>query len=86
YHHSVIKEGRWSIGVSSEPLECSFKKPIEYLCVHLHEITKAAETEEPEATAECNNAIKEAIRGVQDAVTSINEHLEVRCEIVALEI
>ncbi|CAH1435886.1 unnamed protein product [Lactuca virosa] len=43
-------------------------------------------TEEAEADAEYDNAMKEAIQGVQDAVTTINEHLEeVRYEIAALE-
>ncbi|KAK8575652.1 hypothetical protein V6N13_033097 [Hibiscus sabdariffa] len=65
---------------------CLFKKPMEHECVHLHEITEAAGTEEAEANAEYDNALKEAIRGVQDAVTTINEHLEeVRYEIAALE-
>ena len=52
--------------------------------------TGAAGTEEADADAdadaEYDNALKEAIRGVQDAVTSINEHLEeVRYEIAVLE-
>ncbi|XVE68495.1 hypothetical protein DITRI_Ditri09bG0072500 [Diplodiscus trichospermus] len=65
---------------------CLFKKPMEHECVHVHEITEAAGTEDAEANAEYDNALKEAIRGVQDAVTAINEHLEeVRYEIAALE-
>ncbi|KAG7549527.1 Required for excision 1-B domain-containing protein [Arabidopsis thaliana x Arabidopsis arenosa] len=65
---------------------CKFKKPMQHECVHLHEITEAAGTEEAEADAEFDNALKEAIRGVQDAVTSINEYLEdIRYEIEALE-
>ncbi|KAK1592978.1 hypothetical protein Q3G72_033716 [Acer saccharum] len=65
---------------------CRFKKPMEHECVHVHEITEAAGTEEAEADAEYDNALKEAIRGVQDSVTAINEHLEeVRYEIAALE-
>ncbi|PSS17335.1 Myosin-11 like [Actinidia chinensis var. chinensis] len=65
---------------------CRFKKHMEHECVHVHEITEAVGTEEAEADAEYDNALKEAIRGVQDAVTSINEHLEeVRYEIAALE-
>ncbi|KAJ4821789.1 hypothetical protein Tsubulata_019850 [Turnera subulata] len=39
-------------------------------------VTEDAGTEEAEADAEYDNALKEAIRGVQDAVTSINEHIE----------
>lgn len=59
---------------------------MEHECVHFHEITEADGTEEAEADAEHDNALKEAIRGVQDAVTSINEHLEeVKYEIAALE-
>ncbi|GLT88679.1 hypothetical protein SLE2022_066950 [Rubroshorea leprosula] len=65
---------------------CKFKEPMEHECVHLHEITEAAGTEEAEADAAYDNALNEAIRGVQDAVTTINEHLEeVRYEIEALE-
>ncbi|KAB1225502.1 hypothetical protein CJ030_MR1G018605 [Morella rubra] len=65
---------------------CRYKKPIEHECVHVHEITEAAGTEEAEADAEYDNALKEAIRGVQDAVTAINDHIEeVRYEIAALE-
>ncbi|CAN6562089.1 uncharacterized protein LOC126582886 [Malus sylvestris] len=65
---------------------CRFNRPMEHECVHLHEITEAAGTEEAEANAQYDNDLKEAIRGVQDAVTAINEHLEeVRYEIAALE-
>ncbi|GAB2287517.1 hypothetical protein Dimus_021892 [Dionaea muscipula] len=65
---------------------CRFDKPMRHECVHLHEITDAAGTEEAEADAGYDNALKEAIKGVQDAVTSINDHLEeVRYEIAALE-
>ncbi|XP_021659370.1 uncharacterized protein LOC110649199 isoform X1 [Hevea brasiliensis] len=65
---------------------CRFTKPVEHECVHVHEITEAAGTEEAEADAEYDNALKEAIRGVQDAVIAINEHLEeVKYEIDALE-
>ncbi|CAL9171870.1 unnamed protein product [Musa hybrid cultivar] len=65
---------------------CRFEKPTEHECVHVHEITEAAGTEDAEADAEHDGALKEAICGVQDAVTNINEHLEeVRYEIEALE-
>ncbi|OMO89479.1 hypothetical protein CCACVL1_07809 [Corchorus capsularis] len=65
---------------------CLFKKPMEHECVHVHEITEASGTEDAEANAEYDNALKEAIIGVQDAVTAINEDLEeVRYEIAALE-
>ena len=66
--------------------DCKFEKPMEHECVHVHEITEAAGTEEAEADAMYDKELKEAIRGVHDAVTTINEHLEeVRYEIVALE-
>ncbi|XP_021773398.1 uncharacterized protein LOC110737356 [Chenopodium quinoa] len=65
---------------------CRFKKPMHHECVHVHELTDAAGTEEAEADAEYDNAVKEAVQGVQEAVTSINEHLEeIRYEIAALE-
>lgn len=65
---------------------CKYRKPNEHECVHVHEITEASGTQEAEADAEYDNALKEAIKGVQDAVTTINEHLEeVRYEIDALE-
>ncbi|CAI0442299.1 unnamed protein product [Linum tenue] len=66
---------------------CSFPKPMEHQCVHVHEITESDGTEEAEANAEYDNALNEAIRGVQDAVTSINEHIEeVKYEIAAIEV
>jgi hypothetical protein len=65
---------------------CKFTKSTEHECVHVKEITEASGTEEAEADAEFDNALNEAIRGVQDAVMAINEHLEeVRYEIAALE-
>ncbi|XP_049400979.1 uncharacterized protein LOC125864911 isoform X2 [Solanum stenotomum] len=65
---------------------CRFSKPTGHECVHIQKITEASGTEEAEADAEFDNALKEAINGVQDAVTAINEHLEeVRYEIAALE-
>lgn len=66
--------------------KCKFKNPEGHECVHVHEITEAAGTEEAEADAEYDNALNEAIRGVQDAVTTINDHLEeIKYEIAALE-
>nr|XP_043634017.1 uncharacterized protein LOC122605186 [Erigeron canadensis] len=65
---------------------CKFRNHRQHECVHVHEITEAAGTEEAEADAEYDNALKEAIQGVQEAVTTINEHLEeVRYEIAAFE-
>ncbi|XP_021659372.1 uncharacterized protein LOC110649199 isoform X3 [Hevea brasiliensis] len=84
--HLVLKKaGRPSERLLSHE-NCRFTKPVEHECVHVHEITEAAGTEEAEADAEYDNALKEAIRGVQDAVIAINEHLEeVKYEIDALE-
>ncbi|KAJ8526382.1 hypothetical protein K7X08_028859 [Anisodus acutangulus] len=65
---------------------CRFSKTTGHECVHIQKITEASGTEEAEADAEFDNALKEAIKGVQDAVTAINEHLEeVRYDIAALE-
>lgn len=65
---------------------CRFNNAIGHECVHINNITEASGTEEAEADAEYDNALKEAIKGVQDAVITINEHLEeVRYEIAALE-
>lgn len=65
---------------------CRFRSPTEHECVDVHEITEAAGTEDAESDSEYDAALMEALRGVQDAVTSINDHLEeVRYEIEALE-
>ncbi|KAI4323669.1 hypothetical protein L6164_023256 [Bauhinia variegata] len=65
---------------------CRYTNPKKHECVHVHDITESDGTEEAEADAEYDNALKEAIKGVQEAVASINEHLEeVRYEIAALE-
>ncbi|PKU66473.1 hypothetical protein MA16_Dca018175 [Dendrobium catenatum] len=64
---------------------CRFSHTAKHECLHVREITEEDGTEDAEADAEYDNSLKEAIRGVQDAVTSINEHLEeVRYEIEAL--
>ncbi|KAJ3693763.1 hypothetical protein LUZ60_009243 [Juncus effusus] len=53
---------------------------------HLHEITEDGGTEDAEADTEYDVQLKDAICGVQQAVTVINECLEeVRYEIEALE-
>ncbi|XWS08200.1 hypothetical protein CRYUN_Cryun41cG0059300 [Craigia yunnanensis] len=67
------KAGRTSERLVSRG-NCLFKKPMEHECVNVHEITEAAGTEDAEANAEYDNALKEAIRSVQDAVTAIIEH------------
>lgn len=65
---------------------CRFRQSTGHECVHIQQITEASGTEEAEADAQYDNALKEAIRGVQDAVIAINEYLEeVRYEIAALE-
>ncbi|KAL0347947.1 UNVERIFIED_CONTAM: hypothetical protein Sangu_1022500 [Sesamum angustifolium] len=64
---------------------CRFRQSTGHECVHIQQITEASGTEEAEADAQYDNALKEAIRGVQDAVIAINEYLEeVRYEIAAL--
>lgn len=66
--------------------DCRSMNMAQHVCVHLKEITEAAGTEDAEADAEYDGALKEAIQGVQEAVTSINDHMEeVRYEIDALE-
>ncbi|KAJ3686665.1 hypothetical protein LUZ61_015829 [Rhynchospora tenuis] len=65
---------------------CRFDNVKGHQCVHVQEITEAAGTEDAEAAAEYDGALKEAICGVQEAVTSINEYMEeVRYEIEALQ-
>lgn len=54
--------------------------------MHIQQITEASGTEEAEADAQYDSALKEAVKGVQAAVVAINEYLEeVRYEIAALE-
>ncbi|KAG8052430.1 hypothetical protein GUJ93_ZPchr0001g32106 [Zizania palustris] len=65
--------------------DCRSSNMAQHVCVHVKEITEDAGTEDAEADAEYDGALKEAIQGVQEAVTSINEHMEeVRHEIDAL--
>ncbi|PKA61841.1 hypothetical protein AXF42_Ash008673 [Apostasia shenzhenica] len=65
---------------------CKFGEAAEHECQHVREITEADGTEDAEADAEYESSLKEAIRGVQVAVTNINDHLEeVRYEIDALQ-
>ncbi|GJN06238.1 hypothetical protein PR202_ga23946 [Eleusine coracana subsp. coracana] len=66
--------------------DCRSRNMAQHVCVHVKEITEDAGTEDAEADAEYDAALKEAIQGVQEAVTNINEHMEeVRYEIEALE-
>ncbi|KAM3329999.1 hypothetical protein ACQJBY_026799 [Aegilops geniculata] len=65
---------------------CRSSSTSQHVCANLKEITEASGTEDAEADAEYDAALKEAIQGIQEAVTSINEHMEeVRYEIDALE-
>ncbi|GER34605.1 tRNA (guanine-N(1)-)-methyltransferase [Striga asiatica] len=65
---------------------CRFRESTGHECLHIQQITEASGTEEAEADAQYEIALKEAIRGVQDTVLAINQHLEeVRYEIEALE-
>ncbi|KAL1558865.1 hypothetical protein AAHA92_09277 [Salvia divinorum] len=65
---------------------CRFTQSTGHECMHIQQITEESGTEEAEADSEYDNALKEAVQGMQDAVISINEYLEeVRYEIAALE-
>lgn len=79
------KSGRPSERLVSHE-NCRFRQSTGHECVHIQQITEASGTEEAEADAQYDNALKEAIKGVQDTVIGINEHLEeVRYEIATLE-
>ncbi|KAL3814717.1 hypothetical protein ACJIZ3_015985 [Penstemon smallii] len=79
------KSGRPSERVVSHE-NCRFRESTGHECMHIQNITEASGTEEAEADAQYDNAIKEAIKGVQNAVIAINEYLEeVRYEIASLE-
>lgn len=66
--------------------KCRIRQSTGHECVHIQQITEASGTEEAEADSEYDNALKEAIKGVQGAVIAINEYMEeVRYEIAALE-
>ncbi|KAG6391894.1 hypothetical protein SASPL_149658 [Salvia splendens] len=55
-------------------------------CMHIQQITEESGTKEAEPDSEYDNALKEAVKGMQDAVISIIVYLEeVRYEIAALE-
>lgn len=65
---------------------CNIDRTKGHQCLHVHEITEAEGTQDAEADAEYDSAFKEAICGVQETVTCINEYMEeVRYEIEALE-
>ncbi|GFQ05414.1 hypothetical protein PHJA_002685500 [Phtheirospermum japonicum] len=65
---------------------CRFRQSAGHECVHIQQITEASGTEEAEADAQYDNALKEAIKGVQDSVLAINEYLEeIRYEIAEIE-
>lgn len=65
---------------------CRFTQSTGHECMHIQQITEESGTEEAEADSEYDNALKEAVKGIQDAVLAINEYLEeIRYEIAALE-
>ncbi|KAL6579989.1 hypothetical protein OROMI_008013 [Orobanche minor] len=65
---------------------CRFTRSTGHECMHIQQITEESGTEEAEADAEYDNALREAVTRMQDAVVAINEYLEeVRYEIAALE-
>ncbi|KAL6509523.1 hypothetical protein OROGR_022833 [Orobanche gracilis] len=65
---------------------CRFTQSTGHECMHIQQITEKSGTEEAEADAEYDNALREAVIRMQDAVVAINEYLEeVRYEIAALE-
>ncbi|XP_075501998.1 uncharacterized protein LOC142540032 [Primulina tabacum] len=89
-HSTALIQVLKKAGCPSERLvshaNCRFRQSTEHECVHIQKITEASGTEEAEADAEYDNSLKKAIRGVQDAVVSINECLEeIRYEIAGLE-
>lgn len=54
--------------------------------MHVHEISVADGLEDAEAEFEYNAALNEAIKGVQDAVLAINDHIEeIRYEIEEIQ-
>ncbi|KAH6804168.1 DNA repair REX1-B protein [Perilla frutescens var. frutescens] len=55
---------------------CRFTHSTGHECVHIQQITEESGTEEAEADSEYDNALKEAVTRLQDAVIAINEHLE----------
>lgn len=68
-------------------VNCKFNNMNVHECSHLNEITEEVGTEDAEADAEYTSALNEAIKGVQETVMIINDHLEeVRYEIEALEL
>ncbi|EYU42899.1 hypothetical protein MIMGU_mgv1a0140421mg, partial [Erythranthe guttata] len=79
------KSGRPSERLVSHE-NCTIRQSTGHECMHIQQITEASGTEEAEADAQYDSALKEAIKGVQDAVVAINEYLEeIRYEIAALE-
>ncbi|KZV43640.1 hypothetical protein F511_00191 [Dorcoceras hygrometricum] len=89
-HSTAIIQVLKKAGCPSERLvshaNCRFRQSTGHECVHIQKITEASGTEDAEADAAYDNSLKEAIKGVQDAVIAINEYLEeIRYEIAALE-
>lgn len=72
--------------VSHENCRFTESQSTRHECMNIQQITEESGTEEAEADSEYDNALKEAVKGMQDAVVAINEYLEeVRYEIAALE-
>ncbi|KAH7297015.1 hypothetical protein KP509_26G049300 [Ceratopteris richardii] len=67
--------------------QCRFEgRNHQHHCIHVREISVADGLEDAEAEFEYNAALSEAVKGVQDAVSAINEYIEeVRYEIDDLQ-
>ncbi|KAL1531517.1 hypothetical protein AAHA92_31647 [Salvia divinorum] len=82
----VLKKAGWPSERLVSHENCRYTQSTGHECMHIRQITVESGTEEAEADSEYDNALKEAVKGMQDAVISINEYLEeVRYEIAALE-
>lgn len=80
------KAGRPSERVVTHDQCCFENRTLQHRCVHVHEISVADGLEDAEAEFEYNATLNEVIKGVQDAVTAINEYIEeVRYEIEDIE-
>ncbi|KAK8961417.1 hypothetical protein KSP40_PGU020622 [Platanthera guangdongensis] len=82
----MLKKAGWPSKRLVSHNGCRFMSREEHECRHVREITEADGTEDAEADAEHDSSLKDAIRGVQDAVTNINDRLEeIRYEIDSLQ-
>ncbi|KAG6390125.1 hypothetical protein SASPL_151607 [Salvia splendens] len=55
---------------------CRYTHSTGHECMHIQQITEESGTGEAEPDSEYDNALKEAVKGIQDVVISINEYLE----------